>query len=822
MLGLGRTDEPRAPCAVRWGAERFAHRSLAVALLALCAWALAVGTAASAATVSFSYRSIIEGTARTLSATVQITNLASGSVSVTGVDSARPSSPFSFDWGDGTMSTGFFPQSHTYANASRNYVVGVTARYSDGTTDTVTLQLMFVPTTLGAYSTDPATRVTVPATVPPMQSVQPGFAVPTLSPFTEAELPGFISRTGLEQVFSIANEILRDLHNADTETAAGGGFPQVVLTDRNMPANAGGYSCWYTDPAALAVRPSTMAQNPVGWTTFFHELSHNVTLRSPRAYRTGGRVDGQGNAVFSESLARIFPAVVAYLLVNDAARYGLPVELADQIAAQARQDLRNIKTNTAGPIALWNNPATTTDETMAAFNVIAYQFFLNADPDGNNYRDALKRMMSRLACFNPEWERAYDAKTDSVSGARFRAALMIGSMSYGLQKDLRATFRELGFPIDDLFHTAVHNGQRSLTHIITSATDVKVTAGQSFTYQIAASGNPTSFAVQGLPAGLVCAAATGVISGSTSQKGTHSLKVTASSATGSSEVEMRLVVGDPEVAPTVNLSRLINLSILTSIATVGDSFTMGYVVGGGGTSGTKPLVIRAAGPSLGALGVADPLADPRLELFAGVVRAGENDNWGGSVALAGAMSAVGAFAYSGPASRDAAAALAVASGDNSVKVSAVGDGTGTVIAEIYDATPATSFTGTTPRLINVSVLKQLGTGFTLGFVVGGSGTKGVLVRAIGPTLDSAFGVSGAVGDPQLSLQSAQAVIAANDNWGGGSPLAAAFSSVGAFALPATSRDAAVVAGLNPGNYTVQVSGVGGATGTILVEIYEVP
>jgi hypothetical protein len=268
--------------------------------------------------------------------------------------------------------------------------------------------------------------------------------------------------------------------------------------------------------------------------------------------------------------------------------------------------------------------------------------------------------------------------------------------------------------------------------------------------------------------------------------------------------------------------RLINLSILTSLDTSGDAFTMGYVVGGSGTSGTKPLVIRAAGPSLGAFGITGTLDDPKLELFAGATKAGENDNWGGSATVANAMSAVGAFAYTGPTSRDAAAAMSVARGDNSVKVSAAGTGTGTVIAEIYDATPAASFTGTTPRLVNVSVLKQLGPGFTVGFVVGGSGTRNILVRAIGPTLGTAFGVSGVVTDPQLILYSVQTAIAANDNWGGGSTLAAAFSSVAAFVLPTTSRDAAVVASLNPGNYTVQVSGVGGATGMILVEIYELP
>ncbi len=157
--------------------------------------------------------------------------------------------------------------------------------------------------------------------------------------------------------------------------------------------------------------------------------------------------------------------------------------------------------------------------------------------------------------------------------------------------------------------------------------------------------------------------------------------------------------------------------------------------------------------------------------------------------------------------------------DNSVKISAGGAGTGKVIAEIYDAAPQAV---NTPRLINVSVLKHLGAGLTAGFVIGGTGSKTVLIRAIGPTLGAAFGIAGAVADPQLTLFSGATPVGANDNWGGTAPLSAAFAAVGAFALPDGSRDAALLATLQPGNYTVQVSGVGETTGTAVVEIYEVP
>jgi hypothetical protein len=201
----------------------------------------------------------------------------------------------------------------------------------------------------------------------------------------------------------------------------------------------------------------------------------------------------------------------------------------------------------------------------------------------------------------------------------------------------------------------------------------------------------------------------------------------------------------------------------------------------------------------------------------------ENDNWGGSAAVASAFLQVGAFAYSGATSRDAAVfAAGVAPGNNSVIVSGAGGASGTVIAELYDATPSATAGEATPRLVNVSVLKTLGAGMTAGFVIGGGSARTVLVRAIGPTLKKAFGVSGSDDDPRLTLYSGETKLASNDNWGGGAALKAAFTAVGAFALSDGSNDAALVATLPPGNYTVQVAGEKSAGGVALVEIYEVP
>ncbi|MEY2879488.1 MAG: hypothetical protein RLZZ15_1868 [Verrucomicrobiota bacterium] len=126
------------------------------------------------------------------------------------------------------------------------------------------------------------------------------------------------------------------------------------------------------------------------------------------------------------------------------------------------------------------------------------------------------------------------------------------------------------------------------------------------------------------------------------------------------------------------------------------------------------------------------------------------------------------------------------------------------------------------RLVNISTRGSVGTDASIligGFVIGGD-AKTVLVRAIGPGL-AGFGVAGTLPDPTLSIfNSAGTVVATNDNWN--APDAATFAQVGAFPLTAGSRDAVVVATLQPGSYTAQISGLGATrTGVAILEVYDV-
>ena len=107
-----------------------------------------------------------------------------------------------------------------------------------------------------------------------------------------------------------------------------------------------------------------------------------------------------------------------------------------------------------------------------------------------------------------------------------------------------------------------------------------------------------------------------------------------------------------------------------------------------------------------------------------------------------------------------------------------------------------------------------------GFVISGTGTKNVVLRAVGPGL-AEFNVPGLMQTPALQLYSSSgALIAQNSGWGGTAALSTAFAQVGAFALPAGSADAAIEASLEPGAYTIQVFDPTGTGGVVLTEIYD--
>ncbi len=258
-----------------------------------------------------------------------------------------------------------------------------------------------------------------------------------------------------------------------------------------------------------------------------------------------------------------------------------------------------------------------------------------------------------------------------------------------------------------------------------------------------------------------------------------------------------------------------NLSVRTTL-TANQILIVGVNMSGAG----KDVLVRAAGPSLGALGVLGTMADPRLSVFSTAtppVLIAQNNNWAGDPAVTAAIGRLGAFPMASPTSLDAALVTAIAGG-RTVQVS--GPAAGNVIVEAYDAGA-----GNDARFTSISARNFVGTGGDIliaGFTIDGTGSKNLLIRAAGPSL-GALGVPGTLVDPKLEIFTATTVpvkVAENDNFSGAVDTLA--RTLGGFGFVPGARDAAILVSLPAGGYTVQVSGLNNGTGEAIIEVYEVP
>ena len=164
-------------------------------------------------------------------------------------------------------------------------------------------------------------------------------------------------------------------------------------------------------------------------------------------------------------------------------------------------------------------------------------------------------------------------------------------------------------------------------------------------------------------------------------------------------------------------------------------------------------------------------------------------------------------------------AIGPSAGLHTLHVTASNSTSGAALAEVYD----TDTSGTNLHLINISGRGAVDASSNLiaGFVVNGTGSMNVLVRAVGPTLTD-HDVMGVLSNPKVTIYNSSNVsFASNDDWGGSTELSSTFTKVGAFILPASSKDAAILLTLAPGAYTAVVSGINDATGVALVEVYAV-
>ena len=145
------------------------------------------------------------------------------------------------------------------------------------------------------------------------------------------------------------------------------------------------------------------------------------------------------------------------------------------------------------------------------------------------------------------------------------------------------------------------------------------------------------------------------------------------------------------------------------------------------------------------------------------------------------------------------------------------------LVEVYDLNP-----GASASLGNISTRSFVQTGERVmigGFIVQGSGAKRVIIRAIGPELTQ-FGILDALANPRLELHNRTgALIASNDNWqntilGGIITSNQVIDIQNSGHAPTEASESAIIADLQPGNYTAIVNGVNNTIGVALVEVYD--
>ncbi len=280
-------------------------------------------------------------------------------------------------------------------------------------------------------------------------------------------------------------------------------------------------------------------------------------------------------------------------------------------------------------------------------------------------------------------------------------------------------------------------------------------------------------------------------------------------------------------------SRLANLSCLVHVGLDDGAPLTGLVVSGlpdGTGARDKQFLVRGIGPGLRQFGIGDALADPVLRVLDGNGREiARNAGWSLSVEtgeLSSSAASVGAFPLS-PDNRDAALLLRLGPGAYTLAVDSATGQSGAALTEVYELDRA----GTLASLSTIATIDAAHAAFSGSFIVRGTAPKKFLVRAVGPGL-AAMGVRDALPDPQLTVFNfAGATTAArNDDWArpatsdaaDAPAIAAAATACGAFALPARSKDAAVVVTLAPGAYTAIVAGKNGDAGLVLLELYGVP
>jgi hypothetical protein len=257
--------------------------------------------------------------------------------------------------------------------------------------------------------------------------------------------------------------------------------------------------------------------------------------------------------------------------------------------------------------------------------------------------------------------------------------------------------------------------------------------------------------------------------------------------------------------------KVANISTRARIGTGENVGIGGFIVTG---TAPKKIIVRAVGPSLQASGLpaSETLSDPRIELHdsTGALIA-HNNNWRDSQ-----ENDIASSGLSMGHDLEAAVLVTVPPGLYTAVVAGADGGEGVALVEAYDLEPAAD-----SALANISTRSVVQTGDNVmigGFILRGSQSPRVVVRALGPSL-ALSGTNAVLADPTMVLHDQSgAIIARNDNWK--ETQQAELQGLGL--APTDDRESALIATLPPGPYTAVVLGNGGQTGVGLLEVYKLP
>ncbi|MEY2562149.1 MAG: peptidyl-prolyl cis-trans isomerase [Verrucomicrobiota bacterium] len=289
------------------------------------------------------------------------------------------------------------------------------------------------------------------------------------------------------------------------------------------------------------------------------------------------------------------------------------------------------------------------------------------------------------------------------------------------------------------------------------------------------------------------------------QNGSAAITITATDLDGAETVQQFTV--NVISAP----GRAVNVSTRLKVGTADDAMIGGFIMRG---PSPKRLMIRGIGPSSGLQGA---LADPVVELHDGTgAIIATNDNWVDApnkqdmidTGIAPSSPNESAILITVPSDPGNAFYTAIVTGANNT--------TGLGLVEVFDLD-----SGPGSTLLNISTRGPVGVdpaALIGGFYLGGTESKRILVRAIGPTLASF--VAHPLANPILELRNEQGtLLEENDDWAQ-SPEQAEIQASGA--APTDPKESAVLKTLSAGPYTAIVRGVGGTTGIGSVEVYQLP